>query len=64
MNQTKPLFILLVDPFAEQRGLPKSCGGRDESHAWRDVHALVQPLDQAGTRDELWSSRRDEELGG
>ena len=57
-------FRLLVAPFAEQRGLPEAGGGREKSYTGRGLQAPVEPLEQAGTRDELWSSRRDEELGG
>ena len=55
---------LLTDPFAEQCGFPKAGGGRDERHAGHDAQALIQPLDQAGARDELWSRRRDVKLCG
>ncbi len=57
-------FYLLVDPFAEQRGLPKTGGGGEEGYTGRGLQAPVEPLEQAGARDELWSSGRDEELGG
>ena len=59
-----PTFYLLVDPFAEQRGLPKTGGGGEESYTGRGLQAPVEPLEQAGARDELWSSGRNEELGG
>jgi hypothetical protein len=57
-------FRLLVDPFAEQRGLPEAGGGGEKSYTRRGLQAPVEPLEQAGTRDKLWSCRRDEELGG
>ena len=57
-------FYLLVDPFAEQRGLAKAGGGGEESYTGRGLQAPVEPLEQAGASDELWSSGRDEELGG
>ena len=57
-------FLLLVDPFAEQRGLPKSGGGGEESYTGRGLQAPVEPFEQARARDELWASGRDEELGG
>ena len=57
-------FYLPVDPFAEQRGLPKAGRGGDESYTRRGLQAPVEPLEQTGARDELWASRRNEELGG
>lgn len=57
-------FYVLVDPFAEQCRLSKASGRGDERHAGRDTQSPVQPLEKARTRDELWSSRRNVELGG
>ena len=57
-------FRLLVAPFAEQRGLPKAGRGREKSYTGRGLQAPVKPLEQTGARDKLWSSGRDEELGG
>ena len=57
-------FRLLVDPFAEQRSLPKTGGGGEESYTGRGLQAPVEPLEQTGARDELWASERDEELCG
>jgi hypothetical protein len=57
-------FMLLTDPFAEQRGFPKASRGGDEDHARRVLESIVQPLNQTRARDELWSRRRDVELGG
>ena len=54
----------IVDPFAEQRGFSKASRGGDERHAGCRYAALVQPLDKARTRDELWSSWRNIKLGG
>ena len=54
-------FILLIDPFADQRGFTKASGGRDEGQFASKTkvldQALVQPLDQAGAEETLGRGR-------
>ena len=52
-------LILLIDPFAEQRGLAKAGGGRDEGQFAPRRETLVQPLDQAGAEDNFRPRWRD-----
>ena len=44
-------LILLIDPFADQRGFTKAGGGGDEGQFASCQQTLVQPLDQAGAED-------------
>ena len=54
----------LVDPSAEQRGLPESGRGSDEGQLATRREALVQPLDQAGAEDDSRPRWGDIELSG
>jgi hypothetical protein len=50
------------DPCAEQRGFPKAGGSRNEGQF--PIQALVQPLDQAGPKDDVRPRWRSIKFGG
>jgi hypothetical protein len=50
----------LIDPCAEQRGLPEAGWGRDEGERPSSLLAFAQALDQAGAEDCMRPGRRHE----
>ena len=60
------LFLLIMPLllFADKCSFPEAGGSRDEDHAWRAVHGLVQPLDQAGAEDNFRSGWGDIKFRG
>jgi hypothetical protein len=52
-----------MDLFADQRGLAKASYGGDEGQFAARTEAMVQLLDQVGTRHQVWPDGRDIEFG-
>ena len=50
------------EPFAQERGLTKACGGGDEAQS--AVQTLIQALDQAGAQDNFRLGWGDIEFSG